>query len=129
MATDARPSLPSKVVQAEWEAMLTRLKEVARVVDHSHSVDALQHGYIILDPIGTDVDKAEEIILCNLLFSPRSRIEDDRTIEISGSWLWQWRRYTPWSLAEEPKPRWTPKARPDVRMYMYRLEQNVEVRL
>lgn len=129
MAAPVPTSLPHSTVQAEWNAMMDRLKEVARVRDHSHGVDALEHGFITLARIGSDLAKAEEIVLCNLLFNPRSRIEDEETVEIVGDWLWNWRRYTPWTCTEQLAPRWTAKARPNVRMYQYQLEQNVKVEL
>ena len=129
MATTPTTSLPHKTLQTEWEAMLARLKEVAHVLDYAAHVDAKQTGYIILDPIGTDLEKAEEIILSNLLFEPRSRIEDGDTIEIAGDWLWSWRRYTPWTLVDQPVPSWAVRARPDVRMLNYQLAVNVKVEL
>ena len=129
MANSPTTSLPYKTLQTEWEAMLARLKEVAHVLDYAAQVDAKQTGYIILDPIGTDLEKAEEIILSNLLFEPRSRIEDGDTIEIAGDWLWSWRRYTPWTLVDQPVPSWAVRARPDVRMLNYQLAVNVKVEL
>ena len=129
MATPAHPSLSFHTVQAEWNAMMDRLKEVARVRDHSHTVTAIENGSITLIRKGSDVEKAEEIIFCNLLFNPRSRIEDEETVEIVGEWLWQWRRYSPWNCAEQAAPGWAMKVRPNVRVSQYRLEQNVKVEL
>jgi hypothetical protein len=95
------PSLTHSVVQAEWTAMMERLKEVATVLEHSELADGVSTGYIIL-PAFTDMYVVERILFCNLLFEPRTRIENGSTIEIHGNWRFTWRRYAEWSMRPAP---------------------------
>lgn len=107
--------------------MLARVKEVAHVIEHAEHVDALTTAHIIIDPVGSDVAKAEEIIFWNLLFRPIGRVDDGRTVEITGEWLWAWRRYATWSLVDDHMPRWFLEKRPELRMYKYQLVQEAVV--
>jgi hypothetical protein len=123
MATNfEKAPIPRNVVQKEWEAMMARLKEVATVLEHTTQVDSIMDGYVILDPVGTDLPKAEEILFSNLLFQPHARVENGRTIEITGQWLRAWRRYTSWRTANVRLPAWFTANEPHVREFRYALE-------
>lgn len=105
--------------------MIARLKEVAHVIEHAERVDGLGTAHIIIDPVGSDMAKVEEIIFWNLLFRPIGRVEDGRTVEISGQWLWNWRRYAAWHLEDDELPVWFKDKRPELRMYKYRMAEQV----
>lgn len=121
--------LTLKTVQAEWDAMIARVKEVAHVIEHAQHVHALTTAHIIIDPVGSDVAKAEDIIFWNLLFRPIGRVDDGRTVEISGEWLWSWRRYATWQLMDDELPGWFKDKRPELRMFKYRMAEQVLVEL
>jgi hypothetical protein len=115
------PPITQREVREEWNAMMERVREVARVYEYSTEVDMHRPGYLILDATRSDIDQVESILFWNLLFIPRSRVDDGKTIEISGDWLKSWRRYTPWSVVAEDKPRYISEKRPEVRVYRYGL--------
>jgi hypothetical protein len=127
MASSSQVNVPRQVVQAEWEAMMERVKEVAHVLEHSTEVDPQVAGYIILDATRGDVPKAEEVIFWNLLFRPSSRVDDGRTVEISGEWLWSWRRYGAYELLDDQRTRWFKENRPELKMFRYQLQEQVVV--
>jgi hypothetical protein len=122
------PVLPRKAVQDEWDAMMRRIHEVATVLEASTQVDALNYACIIFDPVGSDLAMVEEILLSNLLFHPRTRTEDGRTVEFVGAWLWSWRRYAAWTTEETRMNKWIADKYPGMRVYAYKLE-SVQVEL
>jgi hypothetical protein len=50
-------------------------------------VDSLSYAFIIVDYLGSDLAKVEEVLLSNLLFHPRTRTEEGRIFEFFSAWL------------------------------------------
>ena len=51
-----------------------------------------------------------------------ARVENGRTIEITGQWLRSWRRYTTWRSSPVRLPAWFTANEPHVREFRYALE-------